>query len=200
MRCLGDFNLQTNELQNAVIPLDTYFPTGPKVGAIAFVNKILYICVDVTNNLPVWVPMTREITQYTHSQTSAATTWTVTHGLNTNNVQVQVFDSSNRMVIPDEIEILSNTQVAVSVSVAMTGKAVVLAGHVDGNTKPSYSYTHYQNSASTTWVIAHNLGYNPIVRVFIGNQEVQPASITFDNVNQVTITFNTAYVGYAKLL
>ncbi len=32
MRHYGNINLQQNELQNAVIPLDTYFPANPKVG------------------------------------------------------------------------------------------------------------------------------------------------------------------------
>lgn len=200
MKFYGDANLQTNELQNAVIPLDTAFPPSPKVGALSFVDKILYICVDTTNNLPVWVPLTREITQYVHRQNTAATTWTINHNLNSSYVQVQVFDTSNRMIIPDEIEITAINQVVVTVSAAIEGRAVLVTGHYDGNLKPAYTYTHYQDSASSTWVITHNLGYNPIVRVFVGNQEVQPASIVFDDLNQVTVTFSSAYVGYAKLL
>ena len=200
MKFYGDANLQQNELQNAVLPIETAFPVSPKVGQFAFVNSIVYICVSIAGDLPVWVPMTREITAFTHGQASAAATWTINHGMNTTSVQVQVFDSSNRVVIPDEIEVLTPDSVQVTLGAAATGKAVVLTGHFDGNVKPTYAYTHYQSSASTSWVIMHSLGYNPIVRVFIGNQEVQPASITHDSTNQVTITFSTPQVGYVRMI
>jgi hypothetical protein len=51
-----------------------------------------------------------------------------------------------------------------------------------------------------SWVIPHALGRYPIVRIFIGNQEVQPETITFDTLDQVTVTFTTAQVGQAKLI
>jgi hypothetical protein len=200
MKFYGDANLQQNELQNAVLPIETAFPASPKVGQIAFVNSIVYICVSLGSSLPVWVPMTREITAFTHNQSVSSDTWTIEHSLNTTSVQVQIFDGSNRVLIPDEVEVLTPNTVQVSLSTAITGRAVVLTGHFDGNVKPTYSYTHYQSPASTSWVIVHGLGYNPIARVFIGNQEVQPQSITHDSTNQVTITFATAQVGYARLI
>lgn len=200
MKFFGDANLQQNELQRAVLPLYTTFPVGPKVGEVAFVNQIVYICVDLTNDLPVWVPLTREITQYTHSQNSAAATWNVVHNLNTGNVQVQVFDADDKMIIPQEITIADAGNVTIDFGQATAGRAVLVSGHFDGNTKPTYAYTHYELSASDTWVINHGLGREPIVRVFIGNQEVQPASITFNTSNQLTITFNMSYSGVARLI
>jgi hypothetical protein len=53
---------------------------------------------------------------------------------------------------------------------------------------------------SDTWTVIHGLGYYPITRVFIGNQEVQPLSITHDSVNQTTIRFTTSQVGTAKFI
>ncbi len=199
MKFYGHANLQQNELQNAVLSTLTEFPATPKIGQIAFVYSTVFICVAV-DPLPVWVPLTREITAYTHSQPVANSTWNVTHSLNTTSVNVQVYDNLNRVVIPDVIETLSPTQLTVSFSGAQAGRAVVVSGHFDGNQKPVYAYTHYQDTSSTSWVITHSLGYNPIVRVFIGNQEVQPLSITHNSVNQVTITFSTAQVGYARLI
>lgn len=200
MKFYGDANLQQNELQNAVLPVETAFPASPKVGQVAFVNSVVYICVSLANSLPVWVPMTREITAYTHNQSSEALTWTIDHGMNTTSVQVQIFDTNNRVIIPDEIEVLDPDSVSVTFGTLFAGRAVVLTGHFDGNVKPTYAYTHYQTESSTSWVINHGLGYNPIVRVFIGNQEVQPLSITHNTVNQTTITFSTAQVGYARLI
>lgn len=199
MKFYGHANMQQNELQNAALSTLTAFPVTPVVGQIAFVNSTVYICVG-SGQLPVWVPLTREITAHTHSQPDAASTWTINHGLNTTSVNVQVFDASSRMVIPAEIETTSPSVVTVMFGTAQAGRAVIVSGHFDGQVKPTYAYTHYQNSASTTWVIAHNLGYNPIVRVFVGNNEVQPTSIVFNTSNQVTLTFATAQAGYAQLI
>ena len=200
MKFYGNANLQQNELQQAVIPIEERFPVSPKVGRLAFVNSILYICVDIANSLPVWVPLTRELTLYTHSQTEAADTWDINHGLNTTGVQVQVFDINDRVLIPDEITVSNANNAVVTFNTAITGRAVVLSGHNDGNMKPTYAYIHYQTTSSNSWVIMHNLGREPIVRVFIGNQEVQPQSITHNSLNQLTIAFAQSYVGIAKLI
>ncbi len=200
MKFYGNANLQQNELQRAVIPINTAFPAGPKVGEIAFVNKILYICVSINGSLPVWVPLTREITMYMHSQSSGSATWTINHNLNTTGVVVQVFNDSDEVIIPDTITIPSSNQVIIDFAGSATGRAVLMTGSIEGNEKPVYAYEHQQTTLSNTWVINHGLGREPIIRVFIGNQEVQPASITFNTMNQVTITFNSSYVGIARLI
>lgn len=201
MKFYGHANLQQNELQQAVIPIEAAFPASPKVGQLAFVNSILYICVDITNgNLPVWVPLTRELTLYTHSQNSASDSWTINHGLNTTGIQVQIFDTSDRVLIPDEITVSDSQSCTVTFNTPISGRAVVLTGHNDGNVKPTYSYMHYQTETSNAWVVNHGLGREPIVRVFIGNQEVAPQSITHTTSNSLTIAFAQAYSGIAKLV
>lgn len=199
MKFYGHADLQKNQLRNAALQTLSAFPTAPVVGQLAFVNSIVYICVG-SGALPVWVPLTREITAYTHTQAEASSTWTVTHNLNTTSVNVQVFDGTNRMVIPDQIEVVSQNVVTVSTNAASTGRAVVVSGHFDGIVKPTYSYTHHQTTAATTWTITHGLGYNPLVRVFVGNQEVQPTTVTFVSANVVELTFTTPQVGYVQFI
>lgn len=199
MKFYGHANLQQNQIRNGALETLTAFPVTPVVGQLAFVNSIVYICVTA-GSLPVWVPLTREITAYTHNQSSANVTWNIAHNLNTTSVNVQVYDDTNRMIIPDEIEIVDATSAIITFDTAVTGRAIVLTGHLDGNTRPTYAYTHYQSSSSTTWTIVHGLGYNPIVRVFIGTQEVQPATVVHNSTSQVTITFSTPQVGYARLI
>lgn len=199
MKFYGHANLQKNELQNAALQTLTTFPTSPVVGMMAFVNSVVFICVQA-GALPVWVPLTREITAYTHVQASSSTTWTIMHNLNTTSVNVQVYDNLNRVVLPNEIETNSPNSVSITFAAAQAGRAVIVSGHFDGNVKPTYAYTHYQNTASTAWVVVHNLGYYPIVRVFIGSNEVQPASIVHDSTDQLTISFSTAQAGYARLI
>jgi hypothetical protein len=200
MKFYGDAHLQQNYLKDAVIPLDTQFPVSPKVGQVVFKDRILYICVEITTEVPIWVPLTNEITAYTHIQNSAAGTWVVNHPLNTAHVSVTVYDSTNRVVIPGEVLVNSASQVTVTLGTPATGKVVVLTGNLDGQSKPTYAFEFYQTTPSTSWVIPHALGRYPIVRIFVGNQEVQPASITFDTLDTLTVTFTTAQVGQAKLM
>lgn len=200
MKFYGHADLQKNQLQNASLQTLSQFPVSPVVGQIAFVNSIVYICVQNTPLPAIWVPLTREITSYVHTQEVAATTWTITHNLATTGVNVQVYDATNRVVIPDEIETTGPNTVTITFGQGLAGRAVVLTGHIDGNVRPTYAYTFYQTSASTTWTINHNLGYNPITRVFIGTDEVQPESISHPSTNQTIITFQSAQTGYAKLI
>jgi hypothetical protein len=156
--------------------------------------------VDIGGGIPVWVPLTNEISTYVHNQSVAAAVWTINHNMNANTPGVQVYDSNSKMVIPDEITVLNNNTVTINMGVAMSGRAIVIQGAEDGNLRPQYAFEYTQTNLATTWVVAHNLGYNPIVRVFIGNQEVQPQSIIHDSVNQVTITFSTPQVGIARCI
>ena len=186
-------------IQSGALETLTEFPTPPVVGQLAFVNSIVFICVQA-GNLPIWVPLTREITAYTFVQNTPSQTWSFNHGLNTTSVNTQVYDNLNKVLIPLDIETTGQNTQVITFNTAQAGRAVVVSGSFDGNVRPTYAYTHYQSGANTVWVITHNLGYHPIVRIFIGNSEVQPLSVVHNTVNQVTITFNTAQVGYARLI
>lgn len=199
MRSYGHLDLQKNQLQNAALQTLTTFPTTPVVGQLAFVNSIVFICVTA-GSLPVWVPLTREITAYTHTQEAASVLWNVTHSLNTTSVNVQVFDGNNKVVLPSEVTTTGPNTLTIDFGSTQAGRAVVVTGHFDGNVKPTYAYTHYQSVANTTWSITHNLGYNPIIRVFIGTNEVQPSTIVHNSTNQVTVTFSTPQVGYVRMI
>ena len=51
------------------------------------------------------------------------------------------------------------------------------------------TYTHSQTSSSNTWTITHNLGRYPSVTVVDTGGTVLTAAITYNSVNQLTITF-----------
>lgn len=59
----------------------------------------------------------------------AATSWTVTHNLNTSDVNVMVLDDSTPRVaiIPDQIAVTSENVVTISFNVAQGGRAIVIA-------------------------------------------------------------------------
>lgn len=61
------------------------------------------------------------------------------------------------------------------------------------------TYRHNQNSASSTWVITHNLNKYPNVVVFdsVDNQAI--GSVEHNSKNQLTITFSASFSGVAHL-
>lgn len=199
MKFFGDINLQKNKLKNAALEDLTYFPANPVIGMLAFVNKIVYVCIGVQDN-PMWIPLTREITAHSHIQNISSTEWIINHNLNTTLVAVQIYDGDNNMILPDSVEVLSNTSVKVSFDAPQYGRAILLSGHIDGGLKPIYGLTIEQTEPSTTWKINHAFGYYPIVRVFVDGIEVQPLQIVNDDLFNITITFNTPTVGTARLL
>ena len=61
------------------------------------------------------------------------------------------------------------------------------------------AYQHIQGSSSSTWVITHNLGFYPNIVVQDSAYSVVEGEITYNSVNQVTLTFQAAFSGMAYL-
>ncbi len=62
----------------------------------------------------------------------------------------------------------------------------------------SAAYVHTQASPATTWSVNHGLGYRPSVELLdAGGSEID-AAVTHPNVNQTTVSFNTATAGTAR--
>lgn len=137
MKVHGDFDLLNNKIFNAefsdnvTIEQLAAFPTAHGVGHITFVNDVLYICIETSPNV-VWVPLTRELTAYSHTQSSAATTWTVQHDLNTADVTVMVYDATDTVIIPNSISVTGVNTVQLGFSSAVAGRAVIVTGSIDG--------------------------------------------------------------------
>lgn len=62
------------------------------------------------------------------------------------------------------------------------------------------AYTHSQPSGATVWTINHNLGYQPLVQTFTPGGVEIVGDVLNVSVNQVTVTFNSAQTGSARLL
>lgn len=201
MKMYGHMDMNENKLQRAALEVETQFPPNAEVGRIVFTNKRVYICVEITGGQQVWIPLSSKIDTYTWYQQTAASTWTITHNLNTTSPIVQLYGSDNTMMLPDSVEPTDNNTVVVHFGTAAVGRAVIMFGNlVGGSPNEIRMYEHTQTTVSTTWTINHNLGGYPAVRVFVGNQEILPESITHVSNNQTVITFSTAVMGIAKLV
>lgn len=174
----------------------TDFPSNPSIGELVLKDKKLYLCIEI-DNMPYWVSLVNEISMYRHDQTIPALEWTISHALNTGIVMAQVYDSGGNQVIPNNISCAYN-QTTVTFSVPTAGVALLTSGDTAGLPRANYAYTEDIVVSSTTWVITHNLGYNPSVTVIVGGYVVQPLSIVHNSVNQCTITFTSAQVGSVR--
>jgi len=202
MKQYGDTNFQGNNALNMGLGIDTQLPANPAVGRIAFTGGVVYICAAINSGQPLWIPMTNTITAYTQIQTDPSSVWSICHDLNTITPAVQMYDNNNQMFYPDNVQIVDSNNIIVTLANAIVGRCVVLSGTTVGVSPASIGNTTYvynQVTAASTWTISHNLGQFPLVRVFVNNQEIQPQTITFTSINQVTITFSSPQVGMARL-
>jgi len=164
------------------------FPLNPKPGMTIFKDKRLLLCVSL-EDLPTWVPLTQQLTMYRFKQPSATSRWEVKHNLNVSTPIVQCYDEAGGVIQPSEISLVDENNMVILFSEPVAGTAVFLAGVESGLPAPSVAFTaSFTNQAE--WVVVHNLGYRPAVRVYQGQNEVQPKTIVQDSVNQLTITFD----------
>lgn len=190
MEIHGSLDLRGNELKRVRIGSENGFPTDPQPGRILFMpqDRMLYICAALDDGLPVWVPCAQVKDMYRHTQAEAALEWSVQHDLNISPIMIQVYDENGKWVVPDEIAMTSDTLATVKFNTPTRGTAIALRGELVGQQPRGVVYT--QNfTESATWVVLHNLGYNPDIKVYVGGYMVQPSSIVHDSVNQATITF-----------
>ena len=70
---------------------------------------------------------------------------------------------------------------------------------VQGPPGPTLAYTHTQNTPSTTWNIAHNLGIFPQVSVVEFGGANIVGDVTYLDTNNIRVTFTAAVSGRAYL-
>jgi hypothetical protein len=175
----------------------TDFPNSPTLGELVLKDKKLYICVDIVDGLPFWANLVNELSMYRHDQQIPAMEWTIVHGLNTNIALVQVYDAAGNQVIPDNINCSMENQTTITFNTPTAGIAAITAGDTVGLPRANSSYSE-NFAAASTWVVIHNLGYNPSVTTIVGGYVVQPVSVVHDSILQCTVTFSSAQAGSVR--
>ena len=66
-------------------------------------------------------------TGYEHIQSSAATTWTIQHNMNSMKVVSSIYDANWEQIMPDSVKVINNNTVSVSFSSATAGRAMVIS-------------------------------------------------------------------------
>lgn len=198
MQILGDLDMSLGgAIKRAAFMLGD-FPANPKLGEFVFKNKRLYMCVDIENGLPFWLPITQEINTYRLDVTNPSAEWIIQHNFNTNFVIIQLYDEQGRQIIPDDLNASQANRAIATFNMPMSGVAVVVDGTTVGLAKQSYAYS-YTYPSSTTWVVQHNLGYEPNISCISGDGFVlQPLSIVHNSPLQATITFSAPISGSVR--
>jgi hypothetical protein len=89
------------------------------------------------------------------------------------------------------------TQVSRNVTVTEAdANLTVVTGTVSS---PHGTFTHNQASPASTWTIVHNLGCKPSVTIVDSGGNVQIGEVLYNSDNQITVTFASAFGGYAYL-
>lgn len=199
MEVHGNFQMRGNKLENTGFVLETNFPAVPTPGHVTFKDNILYLCAKIAGGLPVWVPLTKTLEMIRWAQSVAALEWTIPHNLNTSTPFVQVYDANGQWIMPDTINASVAGQITIGFSTPTSGVAILQRGATEGLAPEVIAYTQDFNNLST-WVVPHNLGYNPITRIIVGGNEVQPQSIVHDSTTQLTITFSAPQTGTVRCI
>jgi hypothetical protein len=131
-----------------------------------------------------------------HTQSSAASTWTVTHNLGVQYPNVTVYDNNNNVIIPQTIVATDANTLTLTFGSAVAGYAVSGIGgiiNVQGRTTQQYF------TASTTWSFAHNLGDKYVsLQAFDDAFEMMiPTTIRLVDFTSSLLLFDSASSGYA---
>lgn len=197
MKVVGTLDLTFGSLKNFTFDSASEWPETPQVGMTIFMEKRLMLCVSI-EDLPVWVPLTQQMTMYRHKQPSASSRWEIAHNMNTATPIVQCYDELGEVIQPSSIKADDANNIIVLFPEAVAGTAVLLSGIENGLPTPTIAFTAAFTDQAT-WVVTHNLGYNPAVRIYQGSKEVQPKSIVHDSTSQLTITFDNPETGSVVL-
>lgn len=196
MKMHGSLDVQDNLVRQFRFEPETDFPANPQPGRMLFreADRTLYYCAEISD-LPAWVPCAQVRSMHRHTQNEAAMEWTIKHDLNINPVMVQAYDAAGNWIVPDAIVASTLDTVTIRFNIPVAGQALILRGQFIGQADTGAAFGESFTSA-TTWTINHGLGYNPDIKVYVGNKMVQPQSITHTDTMTAVVTFTEARAGF----
>ena len=200
MKINGHLDLQGNMLRNVTLEPLTSWPDEPKPGSFIFKDKRVYICLSTEEAVPVWLPMSNELQTHVHDQFQAESVWVIDHHLQVSGCILQVLNSDNHAIEFDEAEFVLN-QATVRFAEPQSGRAILVHGATEGIPRNPVAHQQIYSEPSEVWVVNHNLGYEPIIRAFSGQMEVQPYSIVHsEDAKTAMLTFSSPVSGRVRCI
>ena len=136
--------------------------------------------------------------RYLFAQTTGSTTWNISHNLNYNYPNVTVYDgSNNKVMLPADVISIDSNTTQVTFATPEYGYALVSVGGITTASADRFLFT--ATSATSSWVIDHNLNYKyPNIDVYDSNDEqLIPQKVKAVSNNRVQIDFATPTSGNA---
>jgi len=200
MEIHGDLDLNQNKLKQVALDELSEFPVDPVVGEFCFKSKIVYICTQVFEEVPTWIPLTNELMVYIHTQSTAEVVWQVNHQLGKDCI-IQVIDADNKVMIPDTIQNVSVNAATITFKNAQQGRAICVAADNSGGIHTVTAHIHEQNDLEADWTINHGLGYIPIVQVVLDDDfQIIPKDVEHPDLDTTIVRFTSAQRGSARLI
>ncbi len=138
--------------------------------------------------------------KYLHEQSSAATTWTISHNFEYQYVNVDVYDGNDQIVIPTSVTATDGNTLTLTFSSPVSGNAIISTGGqaIDERGK---NVVHNQSSAATNWRVTHSIGEQyPAVTVYDDTDSVIiPQQIKASDGSKMEIIFAEPVSGNANI-
>ena len=138
-------------------------------------------------------------TAYYSQAFTSQTSVVVAHGLGQQYVQVQVFNSSNELIIPDTVTLTDTDNLTVTFAGSETGKVVVVGG---ASATTVYGVKKFTDTFTTTTskVVSHNLNTSsPVVAVYDSTGDLIFPDINVTDANSLTLTFGVSATGTVEV-
>lgn len=199
-RVYGNLNLEFGSITNFSFGAQDDFPVNTKPGDTILKDGRLMTCTKMDGGLPLWVPLTQQISMKTYNQVGPSSRWTFAHNMNIGAPVVQTWDELGEQMMPSRIVVVDTNTIEAFFTMPVAGAMTVMAGVDSGIPAADIAFQTDILEESTTWEITHNLGYNPKVDVMIEGFIVQPLRVLHDSTAQLTITFTTPRAGRVILV
>ena len=138
--------------------------------------------------------------KYLHAQSSAATTWTISHNFDYQYVNVDVYDGNDQIVIPTSITATNSNTITLTFNSAVSGNAIISTGG-QAITERGKNVVFNQSSATTNWKVTHSIGEQyPAVTVYDDTDSVIiPQQIKASDGSKMEIIFAQPVSGNANI-
>lgn len=87
----------------------------------------------------------------------------------------------------------------VTVTKPIISTTVVDSNRGTGGGSVAQSYTYEQATPAATWIVNHNLSYNPAVSIVSSSGDLVHGDVTYSGPQQITINFSAPFSGRVYL-
>jgi hypothetical protein len=136
--------------------------------------------------------------RYLHTQANPNLTWNISHNLGYDYPNVTVYDgSTNKVMLPSDVTSINSNTTQITFATPEYGYALVSVGGITTATADRFLFT--ATSATSSWVIDHNMGYKYVnIDVYDNNDEqLIPQKVTAVSVNRTQVDFSLPTSGNA---